>query len=164
MINVNDFYGATDSEVIEKAMQNLTEDGILVIPPRKSDIEPERKHWLIDRAILIPENTTIIFQNCMIKLSDRCRDNFFRSANCGIGIDDPERIKNIHIRGEGFCILQGADYPRATGDSSKLLARPCPYHKEDMAHICDGVLLSHKNNEILAIYRNMDGPRDCHTE
>jgi len=132
MINVNDFHGKTDSEVIELAMQNLTGDGILVIPPRESDIEPERKHWLIDRAILIPENTTVILQNCMIKLSDRCRDNFFRSANCGIGIDDPQRIKNIHIRGEGFCTLQGADYPRATGDSSKLLARPCPYYKEDM--------------------------------
>ena len=85
MINVNDFHGKTDSEVIELAMQNLTGDGILVIPPRESDIEPERKHWLIDRAILIPENTTVILQNCMIKLSDRCRDNFFRSANCGIG-------------------------------------------------------------------------------
>ena len=36
--------------------------------------------------------------------------------------------------------------------------------KEEVVHICDGILLSHKkewNNDICS---NMDGPRDCHTE
>ena len=43
--------------------------GIVVIPPRESGIEPERTYWRIDRAILIPENTTVVLQNCKIKLS-----------------------------------------------------------------------------------------------
>jgi hypothetical protein len=91
-----------------------------------SDIEPERDWWLLDRAILLPENTTILLQNCRIKLSDKCRDNFFRSANCGLGIENPLPIGNIHIRGVGDCVLEGADHPRATGDSSKFIACPCP--------------------------------------
>ncbi len=132
MINVNDFRGSTDSESIELALQNIGNDRIVLIPPRVSDIEPDRDFWLIDRAILLPENITVILQNSTVKLSDRCRDNFFRSANCGMGIAEPEPIKNIHIRGEGMCTLLGADHPRAVGDSSKILANPCPYNVEDL--------------------------------
>ena len=132
MINVNDYCAATDSETLERAMAARAGDGVVVIPPRVSTIEPERDTWLIDRAILIPENTTVILQNCTIKLSDRCRDNFFRSANCGLGIEKPARISNIHIRGEGLCQLIGADNPRACGDSTKTLACPCPYLPEDI--------------------------------
>ena len=125
MRTVNDFSGKTDNERIEEAIRNRNGD-IVVIPPRVSDIEPERDWWLLDRAILLPENTTILLQNCRIKLSDKCRDNFFRSANCGLGIENPEMIGNIHIRGVGDCVLEGADHPRSTGDSSKFIACPCP--------------------------------------
>ncbi len=125
MRTVNDYSGKTDNERIEAAILNRDGD-VVVIPPRKSDIEPERDWWLLDHAILLPENTTILLQNCRIKLSDKCRDNFFRSANCGIGIENPLPIGNIHIRGIGNCVLEGADHPRATGDSSKFIACPCP--------------------------------------
>ena len=36
--------------------------------------------------------------------------------------------------------------------------------KEDMIHICDGILLSHKKERNNAICSNMDRPRDGHTE
>ena len=139
MISVNDFHAQTDSDRFEQLMQNRPADGIVLIPPRVSDIEPERDWWLIDRAILIPENTTVILQNCKIKLSDRCRDNFFRTANCGLGIEDPKPIKNVHLRGEGFCVLEGADHPRATGDGSKILACPCPFTDEDLIAYADWI-------------------------
>ena len=135
MINANHYHIGTDSETLENALRHIGNDRILVIPPRESDIEPERTYWLIDRAILIPENTTIVLQNCKVKLSDRCRDNFFRSANCGLGIEFPERIHNVHLRGEGLCILEGADRPRATGDSSKRLHAVCPHLPEDICRI-----------------------------
>ena len=125
MVNVNSFKGINDSEIINKAIENRDADGIVLIPKRVSDVEPERNFWLLDSAILLPENTTVILQNCKIKLSDKCRDNFFRSANSGMGIEFPERIKNIHIKGEGSCLLEGADHPRAVGDRSKILANPC---------------------------------------
>lgn len=145
MVITNEFKCQTDSDTIEKAIQNRSADGIVIISPRESDIEPERKYWLIDRAILIPENTTIILQNCKIKLSDRCRDNFFRSANCGIGIDFPEKIQNIHIRGEGLCILEGADHPRSTGDASKRLQNPCPFLPEDICKYADYIPKEHRD-------------------
>lgn len=139
MINVNDFKGKTDSDIIENAIANLDSERVLVIPPRASNVEAWRTYWLIDRAILVPENTTIILRNCKIKLSDNCRDNFFRSANCGMGIDYPDRISNICIVGEGLCVLEGAERPRATGDGSKLLHNPCPHLPEDVINVADWI-------------------------
>ena len=71
MVNVNDFKGFDDNEIIEKAIEQRGSDGIVIIPPRSSVHEPKREMWLLDRALLIPENTTIILQNCKIKLSDK---------------------------------------------------------------------------------------------
>ena len=132
MVNVNDFKCATDNETIELAIASRKEDGIVLLPPRASDVEPQRDYWLLDRAILLPENITFFISNTTVKLSDACRDNFFRSANCSLGIDECEPMKNIHIRGEGMATLLGADHPRAVGDGSKILCNPCPYYKEDM--------------------------------
>lgn len=139
MINVNNFRMKTDIETIENAMANKQADGIVVIPPRVSDVEPERDYWLIDRAVLLDSNTTVIMQNSTIKLSDKCRDNFFRTANCGMGIEFPEKINNVHIKGEGMCTLIGVDHPRATGDSGKMLAKLCPYDAEEFYKVAPSV-------------------------
>ena len=37
-------------------------------------------------------------------------------------------------------------------------------NKEDVIHICNGILLSHNKEQNCAICRAVDGPRDCHTE
>ena len=139
MVNVNDFQGENDNEIIECAIRERGADGIVVIPPRSSHLEPARDWWSLDRAILLPTNTTVILRNCKLKLSDRCRDNFFRTANCGLGIPYPECVQNIHIKGEGLCVLEGANRPRATGDGGKLLACPCPYETEDLCRLADWI-------------------------
>ena len=36
--------------------------------------------------------------------------------------------------------------------------------KEDVAHIDNGILLSHKKKRNWVICSEVDGPRDCHTE
>ena len=55
--------GLTDSEVIEEALRSLDEDKILRIGPRCCEEEPDRHHWLLDRAIVIPEHTTVLLEN-----------------------------------------------------------------------------------------------------
>lgn len=125
MITPNDFHGFSDNDIIEQMIATRTGNTV-VIEPRRSDVEPERDWWLIDRAILLTSHTTVILRNCRIKLSDKCRDNFFRSANCGeeTSGDFPKEITDIHIIGEGLSILEGADHPRSTGDGGKLLGCP----------------------------------------
>ncbi len=123
-----DAFGMTDSEWIENAIRNR-KNSTVVIPKRSLKTEPQRDWWLIDRAILVPSDTVIILRNCKIKLSDKCRDNFFRSANCGAGMGDPVKFRNIEIRGEGVSVLEGADNPRSTGDSGKKLSASCEWEK-----------------------------------
>ncbi|MBR2353714.1 MAG: hypothetical protein IKA76_04335 [Clostridia bacterium] len=147
MVFANDFHGKNDSEILNAAIQSRGADGIVVIAPRA--VDGERDYWLLDHAILLPENTTVILQNAKIKLSDACRDNFFRTANCGIGIEDPQLIRNVHIRGEGFCLLEGADHPRATGDSTKSLRAPCPHLPEDACKAADWIPAERRSPEKL---------------
>ena len=58
MIFANDYKGACDSEVLNTAISNKGEDGIVVIERRRSETDPERDFWLLDSAILLPSNTT----------------------------------------------------------------------------------------------------------
>ena len=77
--------------------------------------------WLLDSAILLPANMTVLLDNCTLQLSDQCRDNMFRSDNVGIGITNPEWNENISIIGIGEVILKGANNPRSTGDGGRTL-------------------------------------------
>ena len=93
MNNLDSFIGDSDSDKIENAIK-ACKNGEFMLPSRAEIVKDGRDYWLLDRAVLIPENTTILLRNCKIKLSDNCRDNFFRSANCGLGINNPEIIRN----------------------------------------------------------------------
>ena len=69
-----------------------------------------REVWLLDSAILVQSGTVLELVNCHLKFSDRCRDNFIRGANCGLGITEVEPLENVQIRGTGHVVLEGADH------------------------------------------------------
>ncbi len=120
-VTPNDFEGS-DSERINQAIAAVATTGQRVVIPKMNRTKNGvRDIWLLDTAILVQSGTTLELQNCHIKLSDRCRDNFIRSANCGLGITDIAPLSDIHIIGVGSVLLEGADHPRATGDSAKTL-------------------------------------------
>jgi len=120
--NPNDCRGS-DSERIQAVVNAAAATGgKVVIPARIPDVTAARDHWLLDRAILLPANTTLVLDNCRLKLSDNSRDNLIRSANCGIGISEIQTLHNIQIIGVGTAVLEGADNPRATGDAEKTLS------------------------------------------
>lgn len=118
IINPNDFTG-TDTERIRAAIhaaKNTTHK--IVIPQVNSN---GTNQWIIDSAILLPGDMTVILDNCILQLSDSSRDNMFRSDNVGIGVNGVSWNKNISIIGIGEVVLRGADNPRATGDGHRTL-------------------------------------------
>ncbi len=117
----NDYQGSDSERIAQAVAAASVNSGVAYIPARRPDAESDRNYWLLDSAILLPSDTTLILDNCVLKLSDRCRDNFIRSANCGLGIEKVEPCDNIHVIGKGLVRLIGADRPRATGDSGKKL-------------------------------------------
>ena len=122
-VTPNDFEG-TDTERINRAIAAAAETGGRAVIPRINISQGQRRDlWLLDSAILLRSDTTLELENCRIKLSDRCRDNMLRSANCGLGITEIRPMRNIHIRGIGHAVFEGADHPRATGDSGKTIGK-----------------------------------------
>lgn len=120
-VTPNDFEG-TDVERINRAIDAAAKAGCRVVIPRANLRGGQRYDtWLLDSAILLRSETTLELDNCHIKLSDRCRDNFIRSGNCGLGITEIRPMRNIHIRGIGHVVFEGAEHPRATGDSGKTI-------------------------------------------
>ena len=128
-------YSGSDTERINAALRAAGSCGGTVrIGKRKPALQmdgsnviatlEERDIWVIDSAILIPGNTHLIIDNTTIKLSNICRDNMIRSANCRKDCNTVSPLKNIRITGVGNAVLEGADIPRATGDAGKLLAKP----------------------------------------
>lgn len=120
-ITPNQFKGS-DTERIQAAVNKAAgSTGKVIIPANNSNGSGV---WLLDSAVLLPSNMTVILDNCTVQLSDRCRDNMFRSNNVGIGIriTSPDWNYNISIIGLGDVTLKGAVNPRATGDSGKTLS------------------------------------------
>ncbi|MBC8767082.1 hypothetical protein H4O18_03665 [Arenibacter sp. BSSL-BM3] len=117
-INPNQFEG-TDIQRIQSAIDAAEgTTNKIVIPSRNAN---GTNIWLLDNAILLPSNMTVLLDNCTLQLSDKSRDNMFRSTNIGIGIPDPTWNSNINIIGIGDVYLKGANNPRATGDAHRKL-------------------------------------------
>ena len=128
-------YSGSDSERINAALKDAGRCGGTVrIGKRRNAVQisggnaistlEERDMWVLDSAIRVPGNVHLIIDNCTIKLSNACRDNMIRSANCGTDCGTVPVIKNIRITGIGNAVLEGADNPRSTGDSGKPQAKP----------------------------------------
>jgi len=118
-ITPNQFKG-TDIQRIQSAINAAKGTTNKIIIPSEND--NGKSFWLLDSAILLPSNMTVILENCTLQLSDKCRNNMFRSDNAGIGIASPKWNKNINIIGVGDVYLKGANNPRSTGDSGKKLS------------------------------------------
>ena len=94
MVYANQFSGSNDSEILNAAILGRDSDGIVVITPRVSENAPERDYWLLDNAILLPENNFADFR-IVVK-----SDKLSRAAVCH---DFEERIKHrpcVHTQPE----------------------------------------------------------------
>lgn len=78
-IGPNDFKGS-DTHRIQAAVNAAKgTTNSITIPQRNAN---GTTIWKIDQAILLPSEMTVILENCVIQLSDSCRDNIL--------IDTPE--------------------------------------------------------------------------
>lgn len=102
-----------DSEAIERCLAAAKKEA------GEATIVFDSRDYFIDRAILLPSDTTVIIDNCMIKQNDYVFDNVFRGDNLLInGIDpygiplDVTPICNIKILGKGDAKIVGTDKPQ----------------------------------------------------
>lgn len=72
--------------------------------------------YLIENAVLLPRDTTVIIDGCKIKQKDLSFDNVFRGDNVTVNGDDPYGLplgivptENIRIIGKNEAVIEGPD-------------------------------------------------------
>ena len=101
--------GKTDSETLQKAVDLAASTGIgKVVIPRMNPRTGESV-WIIDKTIYLPSDTTIILDNCHLRLEDDVRENIFRNSKAftaeGNTLEGEEH--DIRIIGIGNAVLDG---------------------------------------------------------
>lgn len=130
---------STDSEMLRAAVALAKkEDGTLTVPP----VNPRtgKPEYLIDEAILLPSDFTIILDNCKLKLTEKAECNIFRNENMYRDgyLDRLPEQKNIKILGVGNATLDGDGHndifewtPRKEGDTSIYCNNLVLFHNVD---------------------------------
>lgn len=108
--------GMTDSEAVRAVLA-------------ASGAETERtiifagRDFYLSEAVVLPSNTTVIVDDCMLKQNDLTFDNIFRGDNLDFDPQEPygyatavRPLKNVRILGRGKAALTGPDRNRMTQD------------------------------------------------
>lgn len=105
------FWGSTDSETIQNAIDFAAETGAgMVIIPREN-ARTGQKIWIIDRAILLPSDITVILEGAHLRLADGVRENIFRNQNAWTpeGNTLTGEQHDIRLIGVGHAVLDGGE-------------------------------------------------------
>ena len=119
VITPNDFTG-TDSERIEKAIAEAvrTKKFRMTIP--SVNAARGTHEWIIDRAIIIPSDFTILLDDAWVELAPGVRDNIIRNAAAGKKGAKPDKnieVLGVHSRKSVLCGGRKCHYDPPGGDN-----------------------------------------------
>lgn len=110
-VNEDRFSAPTDAECIQKAVDAAADSEIhTVLIPRRNR-RNGNDYWTIDRAILLPNDITVVLDDCRLILADGVTDNIFRNARAYESRKPFAEIAQIGIRiiGRGNAVLDGGN-------------------------------------------------------
>lgn len=104
-VTPNQFTDGSDSDRIEAAIAKAVETGERSIEIPRMNAKSGQPIWLIDRAILLPSDFTLVLRDCLVRLAPGTQDNIIR--NVGATQEPKEVNRNIRIHGIGNAVLSG---------------------------------------------------------
>jgi polygalacturonase len=104
-VTPNDFQDGTDSARIEAAIAAAVKTGERSVEIPRMNRQSGQPLWLIERAILLPSDFTLVLRDCLVRLAPGARDNLIRNA--GATREPLETNENIRILGVGNAVLSG---------------------------------------------------------
>jgi polygalacturonase len=104
-VSPNQFQEGSDSDRIEAAVARAVETGERSVEIPRMNAVRGQAVWLIDRAILLPSDFTLLLRDCLVRLAPGTRDNIIRNA--GTAKEPMEPNENIRILGTGNAGLSG---------------------------------------------------------
>jgi hypothetical protein len=105
VITPNQFRKGSDSDRIEAAISEAMKTGVNSIEIPRYNQQGQKAEWLIDRAIVLPSDFTLVLRDCLVRLSPGTQDNII--TNSGARTQPLSENKNIRILGVGNVILSG---------------------------------------------------------
>ena len=123
-ITPNDFanVASSDSQAISLAISEAQTKGINEIIIPKYNARTQTNVWEISEAILLPSHITVILDNCILRQSDGCIDNVFRTQYTHT--DPYKKHEQIHIIGRGSALIDGANHNGLTESTSNKNGMP----------------------------------------
>lgn len=97
--NDPEFYGETDAQTIQNAVDAAAEQGVPLVIPRWN-ARTRSTIWDIEKAIVLPSNMTIGLWGCHLRQADFCYENIFQAQDAS----------NITITGVGDAVLDGGKH------------------------------------------------------
>ena len=98
---------ASDSEMIQAAVDEAAKYGATVVIPRVNE-RTQKCLWEIDKAICLHTGSSVVLENCYMRMMDDAYTNFFiNDAQLGKWWKKETRNYDITIRGEGNTLLDG---------------------------------------------------------
>ena len=130
------FWGEDDSQTIQNAIDYAEANGIEEVVIPRHNPHTDSDIWMIDRAILLPSNLTVILADAHLKLAVGVRSNVFcnRNAWTPLGKTLEGEQYGIRILGEGRAVIDGG-FPNGLCEQLRR-SRPDLY-----PHICVNLLL-----------------------
>jgi hypothetical protein len=104
-ITPNQFKKGSDSDRIEAAIIEALKTGENSIEIPRMNQKKNKAEWLIDRAIVLPSNFTLVLKDCLVRLADGVQDNII--TNAGARTIPLSENRNIHVVGIGNAVLSG---------------------------------------------------------
>lgn len=111
-INVNEFLNCEcDSDMIQAALDNAKKTGEAVVIP-KINKRTGKDIWDISKTVYLYDESTLILQNCHLRMTDDAICVMFANKNAGtpIALEKEGQQKNITIRGMGKALLDGGKH------------------------------------------------------
>ena len=104
-VTPNDYAEGSDSDRIEAAIAAAVKTGERSIEIPRVNTKRGQPLWLIERAILLPSDFTLVLRDCLVRLAPGTRDNLIRNA--GTVKEPMETNANIRVLGVGNAVLSG---------------------------------------------------------
>lgn len=127
-INPNDIgtFGNSDSESIQKAVDIASSSGCNKVVIPRCNTRTGSEKWVIDKTILLPDNMTVVLDNCLLQLADDAACNVFSNSNIytELGKTLEGEQTDINIIGEGNAVIDGGNYNGLSERNSLKDGRP----------------------------------------
>lgn len=106
-IDVNKYkYLDCDSDMINAAIADAARTGSMVVISKVNE-RTGKDVWDITKTIVLPSNTTLIFNNCHLRLGDGAVCRMFVNENYDLPLTKENMQQNITIKGIGNALLDG---------------------------------------------------------